>query len=95
VVWEVERWVTPDHGRTWRSQTLTRGSKHRTKNLRPITVYGHRGGELQVLWMRGHYWYWTNYRTALVGWPMASAPAAAAGGVKILRFDVRALEWGD
>jgi hypothetical protein len=57
--WQVERWQTPDGGRTWNRRSLTSGSLE--KNVRPFVVRG--GGPL---WMRGGYVNFRQYRTAIV-----------------------------
>jgi hypothetical protein len=57
--WQVERWRTPDGGRTWTHRSLTAGSLE--KNVRPFVVRG--GGPL---WMRGGYVNFRRYRTAIV-----------------------------
>jgi hypothetical protein len=75
--WEIERWQTSDGGETWKSRALTRGTVAPSRNVRPITVYGHTGDELQVLWMAGWYKYWADYKTSLVGWPMTAPPVQA------------------
>jgi BNR repeat-containing family member len=57
--WQVERWKTPDGGRTWTHRSLTAGSQE--KNVRPFVARG--GGPL---WMRGGYINFRRYRTAIV-----------------------------
>jgi BNR repeat-containing family member len=54
---EVERWVTPDAGRTWSSIALTSGSTH--DNWRPVSPRGLTGDTTQVWWFGGYY---QNYR---------------------------------
>lgn len=56
---EIERWRTPDGGRTWRSEAVTRDS--RQDNVRPVVP---RGGHA-VVWMRGRYRHWRAYFTRI------------------------------
>ncbi|MCG3180525.1 MAG: hypothetical protein BIFFINMI_02887 [Phycisphaerae bacterium] len=68
-VHEIERWETADGGATWKSEAITSDSRPDSeKNVRPFVVRGH-GDEMQVLWMRGRYVYWTDYHTSLMAWP--------------------------
>lgn len=62
---EVERWSTPDGGRTWRSEPVTRDSKH--DNIRPVVVLHHAPDGPTVLWqsITGRYVHYTNYRCAI------------------------------
>ncbi len=68
---QVERWETGDGGASWKSQVLAPAAGAENKNVRPFSPWGCRPGEMEVIWMRGTYNYWTDYRTALVAWPMA------------------------
>lgn len=70
---QVERWTTSDAGKTWAKTMLAPAADAEHKNVRPFVVRGHQD-DLQVLWMRGAYNYWTRYRTGLVGWPMKQPP---------------------
>lgn len=60
---EVETWWTPDRGRTWSRQAVTSGS--RTENVRPISPRGLLAfdDDMSVVWMRGNYKHWVDYRT--------------------------------
>lgn len=63
---EVERWTTPDGGKTWRTEAVTRGSKH--DNVRPCVVLDHAPGGPTVLWqsLTDRYVHYTDYRCAIV-----------------------------
>lgn len=71
---EIERWVTPDGGRTWTSTAVTANSRH--DNVRPFVVPGHAAGGPTVLWMNlsGRYRHYTDFRCSI----MADLPAAAS-----------------
>ena len=56
---QVERWRTPDGGKTWTHTSLTKGSTE--KNVRPFVARG--GGPM---WMRGGYINFRQYRTAII-----------------------------
>jgi putative BNR repeat neuraminidase len=65
--WEIFRGATPDGGRTWRWQPVTRDST--ADNLRPIVPRSDGRDEL-VLWLRGRYRSYTDYDLEVVGlWP--------------------------
>jgi len=80
-VFEIEKWVTPDRGGTWKSEALTAGSKH--DNVRPYVVIGHDATSPTVLWMNnnGGYTHFQNYRTSIkMDRPAdAARPAAVTG----------------
>lgn len=57
---EIERWRTPDGGRSWSSVALTRRS--RLDNVRPVVPWGSHG---EVVWMRGTYRGWRAYATRI------------------------------
>jgi len=59
-VFEIEKWTTPDNGRTWAVNPITCDSKY--FNVRPVVPRGYSGGDL-VLWMHGQYIHYTNYQT--------------------------------
>jgi hypothetical protein len=73
--YEIERWQTPDGGRSWAVQPITSGS--RVHQLRPVTPRGLAGAE-QVLWMRGDYPGFRTYRTAI--WTSLIPPLTGATG---------------
>ncbi len=59
-VFEIEKWITSNGGRTWRVEAVTRGSSR--DNVRPFAVRGAgEGNPLQVLWIQNtqylHYAY--------------------------------------
>jgi hypothetical protein len=56
---EIERWTTPDEGRTWQATQITTASTQ--DNVRPVVP---RGGSDRVIWMTGHYGFFTSFRTA-------------------------------
>jgi hypothetical protein len=60
---EIERWVTPDGGRTWESEPITCGSSK--DNVRPVTPRGNAPGGPEVVWMHGDYDHYTQYETSL------------------------------
>ncbi|MEX0704369.1 MAG: BNR-4 repeat-containing protein [Planctomycetales bacterium] len=70
--WRIERWQMGDGGISWKTTILT--PEPQVKNVRPITVRHHAGGEIQAIWMNGRYTYWTDYDTALHAWPMNDPP---------------------
>jgi hypothetical protein len=63
---ELERWTTPDGGRTWTSTALTANS--RQDNVRPFVIRGHAPGGPTVLWMNlsGRYRHYTDYRCSIM-----------------------------
>lgn len=62
-VFELEKWITPDHGKTWSVTAITRNSKY--PNVRPVVPRGYPGGPDHVLWMYGPYVHYTRYDTAI------------------------------
>jgi hypothetical protein len=61
---EIERWHTPDHGRTWTSVPVTQGSQQ--NNVRPVAPRGARAdGPAPVLWMSGSYPGYSAFATSL------------------------------
>lgn len=69
---EVERWTTPDLGRSWTSEAVTMGSHQ--DNVRPVVP---RGGSGRVVWMTGKYGYFTSFRTSVAA-DRTTQPRAAA-----------------
>jgi hypothetical protein len=53
---EVERWTSPDSGKTWSQTPLTSNSAD--KNTRPCVPRGYTGGPIGVIWMYGAYSNW-------------------------------------
>jgi hypothetical protein len=62
-VFEIQRWVTSDLGKSWTSSQITRASTR--NNVRPFAVRGYKQGELSLLWMYGDYITYTNYNMGL------------------------------
>jgi hypothetical protein len=60
---EIERWDTPDRGKTWQSRPVTEDSK--ALNVRPVVPRGYDGTDDLVLWMTGAYEHYTRYHTAI------------------------------
>jgi hypothetical protein len=56
---EVERWHTSDLGQSWTHEAITDASAE--DNVRPVVPRGAGGS---VIWMTGHYGYFTSFRTA-------------------------------
>ncbi len=71
-VFEVERWVTPDRGRSWRSEAVTSGSS--VGNVRPVVPRHHTPDGPGLLWMSGPYVSYTDYGTSIRVAPAASSP---------------------
>ncbi len=72
--WEIYRGVTRDGGANWKWSPLTQDSV--IDNLRPIVPARHPRGTF-VLWFRGTYRSYTNFRTQVVGYFVATAPVSA------------------
>ena len=75
---ELEKWMTPDGGKTWKSEAVTSGSKH--DNVRPYVVMNHAPDGPSVLWMNlsGHYIHYTDYLTSIkTDRPAKLEPAAS------------------
>jgi hypothetical protein len=64
-IFEIERWITPDGGKTWQSEAVTKDSK--ADNVRPVVVRNTPAGTTSVMWMhnRGGYVHFTDYRTEI------------------------------
>lgn len=62
-VFEIEKWTTFNGGGNWSSRAVTSNSS--LLNVRPFVPRNHKPGEFDVVWMQGHYEYYTNYGTAL------------------------------
>lgn len=62
---ELEKWTTPDGGKTWKSEAVTSGSKH--DNIRPNVVMNHTPDGPTVLWqnLSGRYVHYTDYRSSI------------------------------
>jgi hypothetical protein len=62
---EIARFVTTDFGATWKRKWITHDSS--TENVRPVVPRGLPPGKRAVLWMRGNYVAYTDFRTSVVG----------------------------
>ena len=62
---ELEKWTTPDGGKTWAATAITKDSKH--DNVRPYGVLNHAADGPSVLWMNlhGHYTHYTDFLTSI------------------------------
>jgi hypothetical protein len=74
---EIERWRTPDRGRTFKRVAVTAGS--RQNNMRPVVPRGsHADGAAPVLWMSGAYPGYTTFGTGIrAQFPTAPTEAPA------------------
>jgi cysteine-rich repeat protein len=94
---EIYRGVTADAGATWTITAVTSGSK--VHNLRPI-VPAHHSSPTELVWLRGSYDTYLDYRVevvVLVGAAdlVASVPAAMPTDlVPLARFDLAATDQG-
>lgn len=62
---EVQRWRTPDGGRTWHWKAITAGSTE--LNVRPFKPVGLRGnGPMSTLWMAGEYPSYVKFQTRIM-----------------------------
>ena len=57
--------MTDDHGHTWTRKWITQDSG--TENVRPVVPRDLPDGKRAVLWMRGDYVFYTDFRTRVVG----------------------------
>jgi hypothetical protein len=72
--WRIERWQTADFGKTWSKKVIS-PVEGKLRKVRPVVPQGAKPGEeIQVLWMQGRYTYYTDYRTAIVAWPLRGDP---------------------
>lgn len=62
-VFEIERWTTPDGGRSWSSEAVTSGSA--SNNVRPLVPLGRSVDGPGLLWMNGPYTDYKHYSTSL------------------------------
>jgi PKD repeat protein len=95
--WQVETWTTQDGGASWTQQGVSAPSPE--KNVRPVSPRGMTafGGDLNVVWMRGAYPNYVDYRTSIAAFtvdgsnlpPVADAePAVRSGPAPLeVRFD--------
>ena len=95
--WQVETWTTQNGGASWTQQAVS--TPPGEKNVRPVSPRGMTafGGDLSVIWMRGAYPNYVDYRTSIAALmadganlpPVADAePAVRSGpGPLEVRFD--------
>lgn len=62
-VFEIEKWETPDKGKSWNSYFITKNSDE--LNVRPVVPRGYSKNKDFVLWMNGDYIHYTNYNTGI------------------------------
>ena len=64
-VFEIEKWTTPDSGKSWDAEAVTTNSKY--DNVRPFVPWNSRPGNgPQVLWMSNRrYVHYTDFQTAI------------------------------
>jgi hypothetical protein len=62
-VFEIERWTTPDGGRSWSSEAVTSGSA--SNNVRPLVPLGRAAGGPGLIWMNGPYTDYKRHSTSL------------------------------
>jgi BNR repeat-containing family member len=60
---EIERWATDDRGLHWRHTTVVPAGG--TDNVRPVVPRGWDHGPMSLLWLRGNYGSYTQYRTSI------------------------------
>ena len=60
---EIERWTTADGGLRWRRTVVVPAGG--TDNVRPVVPRGWDRGPMSLLWLHGHYGYYTRYRTSV------------------------------
>jgi hypothetical protein len=60
---EIERWTTPDGGVHWRHTVVVPAGG--TDNVRPAVPRGWDRGPMSLLWLRGDYSYYSQYRTSV------------------------------
>ena len=62
---ELEKWTTPDGGKSWKTEAITAGSRH--DNIRPVVVRNHAPDGPTVLWqnLSGRYVHFTDYRCSI------------------------------
>ena len=61
--WQIERWSTPDGGAHWRRSLVVPADG--TENVRPVVPRGYTGGPIGLVWLRGVYGTYTDYKTSI------------------------------
>jgi hypothetical protein len=59
---QIERWLTPDYGNTWRHTVVAANG---ADNVRPVVPRGWTRGPMGLLWLRGPYRSYTTYGTSI------------------------------
>ena len=73
--WEIQRWTTPDQGKTFTALNITENSTD--KNVRPVVPWG-APGPVKVLWMSGSYTHWKGlYNTSIQMLTTTRAPTTS------------------
>jgi hypothetical protein len=63
-VFEIEKWTTPDKGKTWDITEITKNSAH--DNVRPVVIRDHPADGPTVLWINiDEYRHYTDFRTGI------------------------------
>jgi hypothetical protein len=62
--YRLEKWTTTDGGARWQHYVVVPGRRG-VDNVRPIVPRGWTGGPMGLLWLRGHYGTYTDYRTTV------------------------------
>jgi hypothetical protein len=62
--YEIEKWTTADGGYRWKHEVVVHGG-HGVDNVRPVVPRGWTGGPMGLVWLRGHYGTYTDYRTTV------------------------------
>ena len=74
-IFEIEKWVTADSGKTWKSSAITTGSAY--SNARPILPHpamGQRPEHRMLFWMNGGYIHYTKFSTGIRYFAWSEAP---------------------
>ena len=58
---EIEKWITNDSGKSWKSEAITSNSKY--INIRPVYPKGASGDK--IIWMNGEYIHYTKFNTSI------------------------------
>jgi hypothetical protein len=62
---EIEKWTTPDKGRHWKVEEITKDSEH--NNVRPFVIRNYSARDsLKLLWMNTEkYIHYTDYQSSI------------------------------
>ncbi len=65
-IFEIEKWTTPDAGKSWSSKNITAGSaKGNARPILPHPALGQRPSHRMLFWMSGDYTYYKDYATGI------------------------------